>query len=158
MYRNCIYIVCYSSSCPSSPPFSVHHFARSPSDTHISGGGFVAYTKSSPFEVRNEWSFTITFREFPCLLHKLPKQVSTTVINLILFGSCLVRNPLRDPSILNDFFSDTFSPPSTLKRSIVTSASSLICHLQLYYISLLRYVKQLITASEKKNQISVKSA
>lgn len=40
------------SSCPSSPPFTVHHFARSPSDTHIGGGGFVTYTKSSPFEIR----------------------------------------------------------------------------------------------------------
>ena len=113
-YHICSYMFCYSSSCPSSPPFSVHHFARSPSDTHISGGGFVTYTKSSPFEVRNELFFNINFREFPCLLHKLPKQINTTVISLILFGSCLVRNPLRDPSVLNDFFLDTFSLPSTL--------------------------------------------
>jgi hypothetical protein len=79
----CSYMYCYSSSCPSSPPFSVHHFARSPSDTHISGGGFVAYTKSSPFEVRNELFSLIMFRDFPCLLHKLTNQISsTTVINL----------------------------------------------------------------------------
>jgi len=134
MYHICSYMFCYSSSCPSSPPFSVHHFARSPSDTHISGGGFVTYKKSSPFEVRNELFFTITFKELPCLLHKLPKQISATVINVILFGSCLVRNPLRDPSVLNDFFLDIFSPPSTLKWSIVTSACILICHLQLYHI------------------------
>ncbi|XP_021929227.1 autophagy-related protein 2 homolog B-like isoform X2 [Zootermopsis nevadensis] len=41
-------------SCPSSPPFTMHHFARSPSDTHISGKGFVTYSKSIPSEVRNE--------------------------------------------------------------------------------------------------------
>jgi hypothetical protein len=35
---------------------------------------------------------------------------------------------------------DTFSLPSTLKWSVVMSASILICHLQLYYILLLQYV------------------
>jgi len=115
IYHICSYMFCYSSSCPSSPPFSVHHFARSPSDTHISGGGFVTYTKSSPLEVRNDLFFTVTFREFPCLLHRLPKQINTTVISLILFGSFLVRNPLHDPSVLNDFFLGYFQSSQYLK-------------------------------------------
>jgi hypothetical protein len=46
----------------------VHHFARSPSDTHIGGAGFVTYTKSNPFEVRNELFYYDNFQgNFPLI-------------------------------------------------------------------------------------------
>jgi hypothetical protein len=115
MYHICSYTFCYSSSCPSSPPFSVHHFARSPSDTHISGGGFVTYKKSSPFEVRNELLFTITFREFPCLLHKLPKQINTTVINLNFIWKLPGSKPTVWPICPEWFFLGYFQSSKYLK-------------------------------------------
>jgi hypothetical protein len=113
MYHICSYMSYYSSSCPSSPPFTVHHFARSPSDTHIGGGGFVTYTKSSPFEVRNELFIMITFREMSCLLHKLAKQISTA--GIYLTGRYLVQNPLHDPFVLSDFFLGFFQSSQYLK-------------------------------------------